>query len=114
MAQYLILIYQNEAEFAAAGADELDRIHQAHVRFAQAHGPALRGGARLADSDAATTIRTDDAGVPTVADGMFPETKEVLAGYYVIEAADLDEAIAIARQVPAVGGGVELRPIVPS
>ena len=114
MAQYLILIYNNEAQLATASAAVTDEMHRGHQHFVQANGQALRGGARLADSDAATTVRTDEAGVQTVADGMFPETKEVLAGYYVIEAADLDEAIAIARQVPAVGGGVELRPIVPS
>jgi hypothetical protein len=107
MAQYLILIYHNEARIEAEG----EQTHQAHVRFAQAHGGSLRGGARLADSGAATTIRTDDAGAQTVADGMFPETKEVLGGYYVVEAADLDEAIAIAKDVPAPFGGLEVRPV---
>jgi hypothetical protein len=46
-------------------------------------------------------------------DGTFAETKEVLAGYYVIEAGDLDEALEIARQVPVKFGGVEVRPIIP-
>jgi hypothetical protein len=114
MAQYLILIYSNEAQLATASAADFEQMMKAHQQFGQANGHALRGGARLADSDAATSIRTDDAGVQTVADGMFPETKEVLGGYYVIEAADLDEAIAIAKQVPTVAGGVEVRPIVPS
>ena len=114
MAQYLILIYDNEAQLAADGAPRADEVHQAHRRFAQAHGGSLRGGARLAESSAATTIRTDDTGAQTIADGMFPETKEVLAGYYVIEAADLDEAITMAKLVPSTGGGIEVRPIVPS
>jgi len=114
MAQYLILIYNNEAQLNAADADQVEQMHQAHGRFAQTYGGNLRGGARLADSDAATTIRTDADGTQTVADGMFPETKEVLAGYYVIEADDLDQAIAMARHVPTTGGGVEVRPIVPS
>ncbi|MGO9910134.1 MAG: YciI family protein, partial [Acidimicrobiales bacterium] len=47
----------------------------------------------------------------TVTDGPFAETKEALGGYYLVEAADLDEAIAIAKQVPARYGGVEVRPI---
>lgn len=114
MAQYLILIYDNEAQLAAGGAARSDEVHQAHVRFAQVHGGSLRGGARLAESGAATTIRTDDTGAQTVADGMFPETKEVLAGFYMIEAADLDEAIAMARLVPSTGGGIEVRPILPN
>ena len=47
----------------------------------------------------------------TVTDGPFVETKEALGGYYLIEAADLDEAIAIAKQVPVGVGGVEVRPV---
>lgn len=45
-------------------------------------------------------------------DGTFAETKEVLGGFYIIEAADLDEALKIAKQVPARFGGVEVRPII--
>ena len=45
-------------------------------------------------------------------DGTFAETKEVIGGYYVIEAADMDEALAVAKQVPAPMGGVEVRPII--
>jgi hypothetical protein len=111
MAQYLILIYDIEAQLAAA---ETDRIHQAHGAFAARYGAHIRGGARLAGSGSATTIRTDDAGAQTVADGMFPETKEVLAGFYLVEAGDLDEAIAMARLVPSTGGGIEVRPVIPS
>jgi hypothetical protein len=114
MAQYLILIYNNEAEYNAAGAAEWERIHQGHTAFAEAYRPQLRGGARLADSDAATTIRTGTDGTRTVADGMFPETKEVLGGFYLIEADDLDAAIAMAKLVPSIGGGIEVRPVVPS
>jgi hypothetical protein len=47
----------------------------------------------------------------TITDGAFAETKEALGGYYLIEAADLDEAMAIAKQVPTPFGGVEVRPI---
>ena len=114
MAQYLILIYNDEGRLEAADAAEVERTHQAHGRFAQTHGESLRGGARLDRSDAATTIRTDESGAQTVTDGMFPETKEVLGGYYVVEAADLDEVIAMARLVPSTGGGVEIRPLVAS
>jgi hypothetical protein len=62
----------------------------------------------------ATPIRQGTNGEVTVTDGTFAETKEVLGGYYVIEAADLDEALVIAGQVPALFGGVEVRPIIPS
>lgn len=53
----------------------------------------------------------DGAGGFTVTDGPFVETKEHLGGYYLIEAADLDDAIAVAEQVPMAEGGVEIRPI---
>ena len=58
-----------------------------------------------------TSIRRNDDGTQTVTDGPFAETKEALGGYYLIEAKDLDEAIAIAKDVPTPFGGVEVRPI---
>ena len=59
----------------------------------------------------ATTIRTS-AGKKTVHDGPFAEAREQLGGFYLIEAADLDEAIAIARQVPVLqDGAIEIRPL---
>lgn len=68
-------------------------------------------GHRCSDGESSTSIRTTDDGGQIVTDGTFAETKEVLGGYYVIEAADLDEALSIAKQVPAPFGGVEVRPI---
>ena len=59
----------------------------------------------------ATTVRPDGDGGFTVTDGPFVETKEALGGYYLVEAADLDEAIELAKQVPVLDGGVEVRPI---
>ena len=56
-------------------------------------------------------MRHEASGEVTVTDGAFAETKEALGGYYLIDAADLDEAIAIARQIPVVAGGVEVRPV---
>ena len=111
MANYLILIYNNEAALAAADAADVNRRHG---DFARVNGSALRGGARLHGSDSATSIRpTGDSG-SSVTDGTFAETKEVLGGFYMIEAPDLDAALAIAKQVPAPFGGVEVRPIMPS
>lgn len=114
MANYLVLIYDNEAQWAQAGASVAEEVMRQHAEFARANGPALRGGARLRGSDSATSIRRDDHGGVAVTDGTFAETKEVLGGYYMIEAADLDEALAIAKQVPVPFGGVEVRPIIPS
>jgi hypothetical protein len=107
MSEYLVLIYEEEAPYAGEGSDEVwAEVGAAHGAFAEANGKSLRGGNALQPTSTATTIR---GGVVT--DGPFAETKEALGGYYLIEAADLDEAIAIAKQCPAGYGAVEVRPI---
>lgn len=87
---------------------------QRHMAFAE--GAAARGklvgGDQLEDVATATTLRRHGAET-AVTDGPYAETKEFLGGYYLIEAADLDEAIEIARGVPLNdGGSVEIRPVV--
>jgi hypothetical protein len=110
--KYLVMIYDNEAKWAEAGPPAEEANHLNHQAFAAANGAALRGGAQLGESTTATSIRSDGNGGFVVTDGTFVETKEVMGGYYLIEAADLDEALEIAKQVPAPMGGVEVRPIV--
>ena len=113
MTEYLILIYEDEAGYASATPEVLGEVMQAHNDFSasvEQHGAKLRGGEALQPTSTATTIRKDGAGGFTVTDGPFVESKEALGGFYVIEAADLDEAIELAKQVPAPFGGVELRP----
>jgi hypothetical protein len=112
VANYLVMIYDNEASWATASEDKLAEMHRLHGEFAQANGHALRGGARLADSGSATSIRKGTNGDVAVTDGTFAETKEVLGGYYVIEADDFDQALAMAQQIPTLSGGIELRPII--
>ena len=107
MAEYLVLIYQEETEVF----DPNSPMMAAHAEFGEKHAKSLRGGNALQPTSTATTIRSDGAGGFTVTDGAFAETKEALGGYYLIEAADLDEALSIARDVPAPRGGVEVRPI---
>jgi hypothetical protein len=111
MAQYAILIYDSEAAWASAPAGTSERIMQGHNDFAAANGGAIRGGNALQPTTTATSIRHDSSGEVTVTDGAFAETKEALGGFYLIEANDLDAAIAIARQIPVVSGGVEVRPV---
>jgi hypothetical protein len=110
--KYLVMIYDNEAMWANAGPAAAEANHQRHQAFAAVNSAALRGGAQLGESDTATSIRSDGNGGYVVTDGTFVETKEVMGGYYLIEAADLDEALEIAKQVPAPMGGVEVRPII--
>lgn len=110
MAQYLILIYADENQLPEVRPDT--PMAAEHVTFARTHQPSLLGGNALERTTDATSVRPDGAGGFIVTDGPFVETKEQLGGYYLIEAPDLDAAIAIAKQVPLMGGGgVEVRPI---
>jgi hypothetical protein len=111
MAEYLILIYEDEAGYASGDQKVFDEVMAAHNKFGTDNAKALKGGNALQGTSTATTIRSDGAGGVTVTDGPFVETKEVLGGYYLIEAEDLDAALEIAKQTPARFGGVELRPI---
>lgn len=111
MAQYLVLIYEDEASWAALGREEAAEVSAAHREFMQRNRDVLCGGNALQPTATATSVRTDGSGNVTVTDGAFAETKEALGGYYLVEAADLDEALAVARQVPARFGGVEVRPV---
>jgi len=111
MAQYLVLIYEDQRGYAEAGQQVWDDISQEHRDFMASAGAVVVGGNALEPVSTATSIRTSIGGEVTVTDGPFAETKESLGGYYLIEAADLDAAIAVAKQVPARFGGVEVRPV---
>lgn len=80
MGKYLVMIYDNEAAWAAADRSVAEANHQRHQAFAAANGAALRGGAQLGESDTATSIRSDGNGGFVVTDGTFVETKEVMGG----------------------------------
>jgi hypothetical protein len=111
MAEYLILIYGDESALGTAGAEASDKMMKGHVEFQERNGGALRGGNALQPTSTATSVRGDSSGGFTVTDGPFAETKEALGGYYLVEAADLDDALALAKQIPMPAGGVEVRPI---
>jgi len=111
MAQYLVLIYTNEAKWATTDEAFSEKIHDGHNKFGEKHGVALRGGNALEPTMSSTSLRPNSSGEFVTTDGPFAETKEALGGYYVIEADDLDAAIAIAKDIPAPFGGLEVRPI---
>ena len=111
MPEYLILIYEDESSWEHTERAQSNQIMAGHQAFGEKHEKALRGGNALQPTATATSIRADGAGGFSVTDGAFAETKEALGGYYLIEAADLDEALRIAKDVPAPFGGVEVRPI---
>jgi hypothetical protein len=109
MAEYVILIYENEAGYASGDPAVFQEVMDAHNRFASQvgeKGGKLTGGNALQPTTTATTIRGD-----VVTDGPFAETKEALGGFYLVEARDLDHALEIAKLCPARFGGVEVRPV---
>jgi hypothetical protein len=109
MSQYVILIYEDEASYATATPEVMAEVMADHDRFSagvEQLGAKLLGGEALQDTSTATTVRGGD-----VTDGPFVETKEALGGFYLVDAPDLDTALAVARTVPARFGGVEVRPV---
>ena len=113
--QYMLLIYEPEDAYAGeAGQTALMQIVAKHRALAQElrDTGVFRDGSGLQDSTTATTIATGEGGKQTLHDGPFAETREHLGGYYLIEVADLDEALAIARRMPGADGmKVEVRPL---
>lgn len=111
MKKYALLIYADEKQWT--GASEADRaaMYAEYEKFGKMleERNAIRGGAELDLIATATTVRTT-GGDTLVTDGPFAETTEQLGGFYLVEAADLDEAIEFAKALPA--GTVEVRPLV--
>ncbi len=110
--QYMLLIYEDEKIYGPdKNGPELHEIVGEHMAFNKELGAARIGGAGLKATSAATTVRKSK-GARTVHDGPFAETKEQLGGYYLIDAPDLDAAIAIAKKVPLLrDGAIEIRPL---
>ena len=108
--QYALLIYSKLGAAEALSADEREANHREYMDLKKL--PAVVGGASLHPVETATTVRVQD-GQTLVTDGPFADTKEVLGGFVLVEAATLDEAILAARIASArVGGVVEVRPVV--
>ena len=107
MAQYAVLIYANDSAHAPEATAEDTASCDQHSDELAANG-SMTAAYALTPRDMATSIRGD-----VITDGPFIDSKEVVAGFYLIEAADLDAALAIARLNPVVqdGGGVEVRPV---
>jgi hypothetical protein len=111
MSQYLILIYDDEAALAKVMAERDDTIMKGHQVFGEKYATAIAGGEALQPVSSATSVRPESGGGFSVTDGPFVESKEALGGYYLVEASDLDAAIEMAKQIPTVAGGLEVRPI---
>ena len=111
--QYLLLLYLDDTAWPKMTPAEQEQGKAAYTAFTEAltKAGALKGVNRLQPTETATTVRLAD-GKPQVLDGPYADTKEQLGGYFLIEAADLDAAIAWAARCPTASHGVvELRPV---
>jgi hypothetical protein len=114
--KYLLLIYENEAAFTNLSEAEQGQIFGEYMEYSKRirkSGQYIAGQA-LEPVATATTVRVKD-GKTLTTDGPFAETREQLGGFYMVEAKDLDEAIALAAGIPAARTGcIEVRPIMPT
>jgi hypothetical protein len=111
--QYLLLIYQNEAENGKIDASARQKVSAEYGAFTQSivQSGNFKAGDGLQPTTTATTVRVRD-GKTLTTDGPFAETREQLAGYYLVEAKDIDAALGMAARIPgARTGSIEVRPI---
>jgi len=114
MSEYLLLIYTDQSKRADLGPDDYAALHADYVAITQAMNDAgvNKGGNPLEGPETAKTV--GHGGLVT--DGPFAEVTEILGGYYLVDVADQDEAIAWAAKLPGVTRGwdrIEVRPIMP-
>ena len=114
--RYIFLIYSRETDPASISAEEDQAIRTQHrgVQDEAGRKGVLHAAQPLQRTNTATTVRMQD-GKPLIVDGPFAETKEQLAGYYLIDCRDLDEAIEWAKKIPSgcrgAPGCIEIRPL---
>lgn len=110
--QYLLLIYETESHWNTIPEGDKQKIYKRYMDLVGDLQSKYKGGHQLQPISTATTVRVRN-GKQTVTDGPFAETKEQLGGYFLVEAKDLDEALAIAARIPGAEiGSVEVRPVV--
>ncbi|MGV7214318.1 YciI family protein [Bradyrhizobium sp. UFLA05-112] len=111
--QYLLLIYRNEADLGKMTPEDRQEMSAEYGVYTQSivQSGHFKAGDGLQPTTTATTVRVRD-GKTLTTDGPFAETREQLGGYYLVEAKDLDAAIALAARIPGARyGSIEVRPI---
>ncbi|MGH2693040.1 MAG: YciI family protein [Actinomycetota bacterium] len=114
--KYALLIYTDISQREQAPPEAVGEMYKAYASFAKDHASKISGGEELQPTSTATTVRVEGGpgGEVVTTDGPFAETKEQLAGFYIVDAADLDEAIEVAGKVPSAAfGAIEVRPVGP-
>ena len=114
MPQYMLLVYEEELEPAEQTEREQVTPILLELHAGLREAGLLEDVRRLHTTESATSVRVR-GGDTEITDGPFAVTKEVLAGYYILECADLDEALKHAARIPAAGWGtIEVRPVAPA
>ena len=111
--KYLLTLYADESQMADRTPEQMQESMKAWDTYTQevSNADALVAGEGLQPTSTATTIKLEPGGEHIVTDGPFAETREQLGGFYLLDCADLDEALAWARKIPMPGGNVEVRPV---
>ena len=113
MPQYAAIIYTQDLDWTHP--DQAEEMIE-YGKFGEIAAAVTRGGAALYPTATATTVRVSGGkgGDVLTTDGPYADTKEALTGFFILECADLDEAVAVASRIPAAwNGSVEVRPIIP-
>jgi hypothetical protein len=111
---YIALTYTPDIDWTNPPPEYAGEMKE-YQAFGEAAAAVIRGGGALYPTATATTVRVagGKGGDVITSDGPYAETKEALTGFYLLECADLDEAVALAAQIPAAwNGAVELRPVI--
>jgi hypothetical protein len=114
MSQYMLLVYEAEVDPDEQAEREAGLPMWLELNRSLREAGLLTGVKRLRSVESATSVRVRD-GETEITDGPFAVTKEILAGYYILDCADLDEALKQAARLPAARWGtVEVRPVMPA
>jgi hypothetical protein len=110
--KYAVLLFDDPAAWEAVDETQMATLHAEYMAITDE--PESYGGAQLQPAATAKTLRMSDGGL-VVTDGPFTETKEILSGFYLLDAENEARALELAAQIPTVarmGGVIEVRPIV--
>jgi hypothetical protein len=111
---YIALTYTPDIDWTQPPPEHAGTMKE-YAEFAEGAAAVIKGGRALYPTATATTIRVPagKGGDVITSDGPYAETKEALTGFYLLECADLDEAVAVAAKMPAAwDGAVEIRPVI--
>jgi hypothetical protein len=113
MPKYLLLLHDAPGAYSDLSPEQMQQVIQKYIAWGEGlrNAGVLQGGQKLTDEPG--KIMRGKAGQVRVTDGPYSETKEVLGGYYIVETADYDGAIALARNCPHFdyGGTIEVRQV---